>query len=412
MGRFRVAIVVAVLSAFLAAYLLRPYVHGFTFVVRASDRHGALRRIAELDARPVDVRSIDIDVTGTTSSARSMPGRLYQPRGRPKRFVLLVSGLHPAGVDEARLVALARHLAETGLAVVTPDIPALSRFEITPALTDGIEGAAVWLSRLAMEPGATTTDGRIGLMGISFSGGLAVVAAGRPSVRDRVAWVLSFGGHDDLPRVLRYLCTGIEALPPGQLGLGRPGASRAAPGSPDRVFARPPHDYAVAVVLLGVADRVVPASQVDRLREAVRRFLVLSASDRDDREAAARGFAELRDLARTLPEPAATLLRYVNDRDVVHLGVRLLPYVGAYGTAPALSPARSAKPAVPVFLLHGSDDRVIPTVEAEYLAADLRGHSPTRLLLSDLISHAEADRPFRPSDVLDLATFWGDVLAR
>jgi hypothetical protein len=35
-----------------------------------------------------------------------------------------------------------------------------------------------------------------------------------------------------------------------------------------------------------------------------------------------------------------------------------------------------------------------------------------RLLLSGLISHAEADRPVRVGDVLELASFWGDVLGR
>ena len=43
-----------------------------------------------------------------------------------------------------------------------------------------------------------------------------------------------------------------------------------------------------------------------------------------------------------------------------------------------------------MFLLHGMDDNVVPAQESEFLAADLRGHAPVRLLLSGLISHAEA----------------------
>jgi dienelactone hydrolase len=98
-------------------------------------------------------------------------------------------------------------------------------------------------------------------------------------------------------------------------------------------------------------------------------------------------------------------------RDVVHLGARLLPLIGS--TAPdGLSVSKSAKPSVPVFLLHGLEDNVIPAVESEYLAADLRGHAPVRLLLSGLISHAEADRPMHVNDVLQLAGFWGDLLSR
>ena len=113
-----------------------------------------------------------------------------------------------------------------------------------------------------------------------------------------------------------------------------------------------------------------------------------------------------------MPEPSATLLRYVNDRDVVDLGPRLLPYIGASGGDAALSLSKSPKPSPPVFLLHGTEDQVIRSVESEYLAQDVRGHAPVRLLLSGLISHAEADRPTRVSDVIQLAGFSGDLLSR
>jgi hypothetical protein len=247
------------------------------------------------------------------------------------------------------------------------------------------------------------------------------------------------GGHDDLPRVLQYLCTGIEPAPVRL----KPDATNdvrtiASPPEDDRVVSarierpmraadamsrktgfrpnqaryRKPHDYGVAVILLGVADRAVPPVQADALRGAVRRFLWASHLDRVDKPLAEREFAALREVAARLPEPSATLLRYVNDRDVLHLGERLLPYIEFYGHDPALSPSMSPKPSAPVFLLHGIDDNVIPMEESEYLADDLRGHAPTRLLLSGLISHAEADQPVHAGDVMRLASFWGDLLAR
>ena len=120
----------------------------------------------------------------------------------------------------------------------------------------------------------------------------------------------------------------------------------------------------------------------------------------------------MRALTNKLPEPSATLLRYVVDRDVVHLGPRLLPYVRFYGSDPALSVSKAPRTSVPVFLLHGTEDNVIPSIESEYLAQDLRGTAPVRLLLSGLISHAEADRPAHVSDVAALASFWGDLLSR
>lgn len=373
-------------------FIARPYSHGLSFVIRVAEMQGAARTIADLDV----MREQERDVTIPTARG-PMRARVYEPKS-PHRAALLTSGLHPSGIDEPRLVRLARQLSAGGVTIVTPDIPELSRFEITPAITDTIERAAAWL---AIESGLALNE-PVGLMGISFSGGLSIVAAGRPSLAGHIRYVFSFGGHDDLPRVLRYLCTGSEPYPAHELGI-----------QSDRPFVLAPHDYGVAVILLGAADRVVPRAQVDPLRTAVRRYLLASALDSNvDKAAAAREFESLKQLARTMPEPSATLLRYVNDRDVVHLGPRLLPFVGTSGGDAALSVSKSPKPSAPVFLLHDTEDNVIPSVESEYLAQDLRGHAPVRLLLSGLIPHAEADRPVHVGDVMQLAGFWGDLLSR
>ena len=417
MRRWSIATVVVVVTLAGGVFIARPFVHGLSFVIRAAEMDGTLRRVADLDASAEREREIAIPTPGG-----SMRGRVYEPTGTPHRAALLVSGLHPSGIDEPRLMRLARQLAADHLVVVTPDIPELSRFEITPAITDTIERTAGWL---ASESGLAP-DRTVALMGISFSGGLSLVAAGRPSLAERVAYVFSFGGHDDLPRVLRYLCTGQEPYPSHQLGIrpfdgaeGRrdPVDRRLKPdettGGTDQPFTRAPHDYGVAVILLGVAERLVPARQVEPLRAAIRQYLWASALDSGvDKPRAAAEFDAVRALTNKLPEPSATLLRYVVDRDVVHLGPRLLPYVRFYGSDPALSVSKAPRTSVPVFLLHGTEDNVIPSIESEYLAQDLRGTAPVRLLLSGLISHAEADRPAHVSDVAALASFWGDLLSR
>jgi dienelactone hydrolase len=388
----------------------RPYVHGLSFVIRAADMQGTARRLADLDAGTARERELAIP-----TARGSMRSRIYEPAGRSGRTALLVSGLHASGIDEPRLIRLARQLAANHITVVTPDIPELSRFVITPQITDTIEESARWLATESQ----LAADGRVGLMGISFSGGLSLVAAGRPSLASHVSSVFAFGGHDDLPRVLRYLCTGQEPYPQGEVRLKAAavvanGGKRVQADSGELPFTRPPHDYGVAVILLGVADRVVPRPQVEPLRETVRHYLWASALDGGvDKARADKAFASVRAEALKLPEPAKTLARYAIDRDVVHLGARLLPYVNVEGGDPALSLSKSPKPSVPVFLLHGVDDNVIPSVESEYIANDLRStRAPVRLLLSGLISHAEADRPVRVGDVLELASFWGDLLSR
>jgi dienelactone hydrolase len=232
-------------------------------------------------------------------------------------------------------------------------------------------------------------DGKIGMMGISFAGGLSIVAAGRPSIHDRVAFVLSFGGHGDLPRTLHYLATGIQ---------------------PDGSH-RPPHDYGVAIILLGVADRVVPASQAPALRMAILSFLEASRLDMVDKEQASREFTHARLLADGLPEPSRTLMAYVNNRDVNHLGPILAPHLTALGGDPALSPDHSPPPACPVYLLHGMDDNVIPSIESALLARTLRDRGVTvRFLATPIVTHASVDYSALASSAWALVRFWSAVL--
>jgi len=363
-------------GAVLAVY---PYADGLSFVIRAADMQGPLRRAADAGLAPVRESVIGIPV----GPGRSLRARVFRaPRSR--RAVLVVAGLNPAGIDEPRLVDLARQLSASRLTVVTPEIPELARFEIAPALTDDIERSAAWLaSRTDLAP-----DGRVGMIGISFSGGLSIVAAGRTSLAGKVAYVFSVGGHHDLPRVLDYLARGVR---------GR--------------HKHPPHEYGVTVLLLGLADRLVPAEQVEPLRAAVGRYLWASHLTRADRPGAEREFEALRALAAAMPEPSATLLKYVNDRDVAQLGQRLLPHIASYGSDAGLSPSRSPKPSARVFLLHGREDNVIPPAESEYLARDLEGRTSVRLLVTPVISHAEVDE-VRMIDVMRLAAFSADLLGR
>lgn len=394
-----------------ATVLVRPYLRGLSFVIRAADVQGTARRLANLVASPGQEREIMIPTTRGTTRAR-----LYLPLGSHRRAALLTSGLHPSGIDEPRLIRLARELSAAGVAIVTPDIPELSRLELAPSVTDTIEQAAVWLaSQSDLAP-----DHRVGLMGISFSGGLSVVAAGRSSLAGKLAYVFALGGHDDLPRVLRYVVTGTEPYPSGRrihltpgAGASNPANASAQPDDADAPFVRAPHALGGAVMLLTMAERLVPPAQIEPLREATRQYLLASMLDaRVDKAAADEESGKLRQLTRTMPEPSATLLRYVSEGDLAHLGARLLPFASAYGGAPALSPSKSPKPTVPVYLLHDSTDNVIPSLESEYLADELRGRAPVHLLVSGAMSRADDHGELPVSGVLQLASFWGDLLSQ
>jgi pimeloyl-ACP methyl ester carboxylesterase len=130
-----------------------------------------------------------------------------------------------------------------------------------------------------------------------------------------------------------------------------------------------------------------------------------------DKPAAAREFARARALAGALPEPARTLMDRVNARDVAYLGPLLLPHAAALGADPALSPERNPAPPIPVYLLHGADDNVVPAEESVRLAEYLRrtGGAAT-VLATPLISHADVDHPPRPLEIWRLIRFWAAPL--
>ena len=368
-----------VLALGVAGYAAADYVSAAGFVVRAAGMHGFARTLAESRRQPVSESEATIPWRNGTLDAR-----LYQPSGGSARPILLVPGVHAAGVAEPRLQGLARNFAGMGHPVLSVGLPDLAEYSITPRTTDMIEDAARWWTTKHSKDGAPRP---IGMIGISFGGGLSVVAASR---LQHVAWVLSFGGHGDLPRTLKYLCTGIQ-----------PDESK-----------RPPHDYGVVIILLGVAARLVPAEQVEPLRTAVREFLHASHLDMYDKPRAAAAFEHARALGNQLAEPARTLMGYVNTRDVAHLGPVLLPHVSVMGGDPALSPERSAPPKAPVYLLHGLDDNVIPAVESSLLAANLaRRGGATEVLLTPLITHAEVDRPPTFTEIWNLVRFWEELFS-
>ena len=380
----RLTLIFVILAAVLAiaAVAARAHRRGAAFVVIAAGMDGPARRAAEWHTTGVATMDpVPIPWRGGTLRTRA-----YQPQQRDGRGIMLVPGVHASGIDEPRLVGFARHLAALGHPVLTVELPDLMRYEITPQTTDMIEDAAGWMMRRTEYRGS---DGRVGLLGISFGGGLSIVAAGRPAVRDGVAFVLALGGHADLPRTLQYLCTGLQA----------DGATR------------PPHDYGLAIVLLGAAHRVVPPPQVAPLRAAILSFLEASRLDMIDKARAADEFARAKTLAQTLDEPAKTYMDYVNARDVTRLGPVLLPHVAALGGDPALSPARSPLPSAPLFLLHGTDDNVVPAIESTLLAQHAAAAGGrARALLTPLITHAEVDRGSTAVALWRLIDFWADVL--
>ena len=379
-GKRRLALAAA--AALLLVWLAAPTLTTALFLVDVGGFGGSWRGWI-----PVGSHALRIQDQVVATRHGPVPVRVYRPSGGPARTAVVFPGVHGGGVDEPRLVTLCGRLAATGVTVVCAPLPELREFIVTGRSTDQLEDVTRW----AAESPSVAESGRVGLVGVSFGGGLALVAAGRPGLAGRLEVVVSIGGHGDLPRVLRYLCTG--ELPDGSY--------------------REPHDYGLAVVAYAAADRLVPRDQAVPLARGIRTFLDASLDVTPGQPVAAKLLAEARAQADALPDPARRILRGVIARDRVYIGRLLEPWTEELAGDPDLSAERSPATDAPVFLLHGTTDNVIPSSETPIVGQYLQAAGAARVewLLTPLLAHARVTAPSSAHEAWRLIAFWRGVFA-
>ena len=194
------------------AFASRPAVSLLAAIDILSDQGGPLARIHP----GVKKEGVRIPVGGKTLEAdfyrRSGPGGSIKRPG-----LLLIHGLAEAGKDDPQLVRFATTMARAGFAVLVPDFIGLKSFRVR---RDSVDEAAAAFDHLAEKaPGVRPGDS--GILGISFGGGIGLLAAADAGIRERVAYVVSFGGYYDLSSVIRYHTTGRYAYGP-ERGIGNP----------------------------------------------------------------------------------------------------------------------------------------------------------------------------------------------
>lgn len=303
--------------------------------------------------------------------------RLYfradQPRGEG---IVVAHGVHYRGIDEARLVPFARGLAESGLSVLTPELTDLADYRITSSGVGVIRDAVRYL---AADREHVSSE-RVGLLGVSFAGGLSLVAAEEPATAERLSFVTSVGGHHDLRHVLHFLIHDEIVTPHGIMPLKA-------------------HEYGLVVLLYGNLEQFVPASDVAVMRSGLKAWL------QEDRKAA-------RELAKARATPEANRLWELLEAGKLQtLAPRLDALLEAQqAQLTASSPAgRLAAMSVPVYLLHGAHDNVIPPSETDAAALEL-GTARHLALVSPLIEHVEVSKSAGLGDQLALVSFMAQLL--
>lgn len=260
---------------------------------------------------------------------------------RPAGAMLLVFGVNNLGRNHPAIERVAEALARTGVVVLVPDSRTLLEGRLEVGEIDGVVDA---FQLLAARPEVDRE--RIGIVGFSVGGSLALLAAGRDPIAEQVRWVNAFGAYADAESYL---------------------ASVAA------------HAY------IGPDGEVVPWTPTPLAREVFLRFMLSQVHNEADRRLLDEAFAEPI-LGGTRPPPAASDVRErlatdsgraVHDLlsartlEAARAGIAALPNQ-SQAFLDAISPARHLTGLrADVYLMHEREDHHVPFVESRSVAAAL-----------------------------------------
>ncbi|HEV7969208.1 MAG TPA: alpha/beta fold hydrolase [Candidatus Acidoferrales bacterium] len=314
------------------------------------------------------------DVTLSTTDG-PVRARLYAPRGvaHPEGMVL-VHGIHHLGIDEPRLMNFARAAASNGFSVLTPEIAALADYHVDGASIGAIGESTAWLQqRLGTGP--------VTVVGVSFAGGLSLLAATDPRYAPHIRALVLMGAYDSLGRVVRFLATSQAEFPDGRM---EPYAA---------------HDYGAAVFVYSHLDHFFPTGDLAVAHDALRDWLW-------ERPADAQAL-----LPRLGPASRATM-EILLARQIDRLRPKLLDAIQADDSQlSAISPeGKLAALHAPVFLLHGATDDIIPSTETLWLANEVPKPYLRAALITPAFSHVDPDKHALWTDQLRLVEFLAGVL--
>ena len=308
--------------------------------------------IASYDTHPVDSRDQPFDFKG-----KPTPARMYSPRGIGfAPGIVVVHGMHELGINEPRLVSFARSLAASGFVVFTPQVQGLAEYRVEAESAEVIGAAAQFFAQQLEVP-------KVGVLGISFSGGLALLAATDAQYGNSIAWIAAVGGHYDLAHVLRFYGTGEAERPDGSF---------------EHLT---PHEYGPLIVVLDRPGDFFPAQDVPKATDAIK--LVLA--DQGIKSEA---------LTAQMSPAGQEIMQRIYHKQLDSFRQAILSEVERdREQLAAASPAgRLAFLHAPVLLLHGSDDSIIPPTELLWLKQRVPQEYLVDALISPALAHVDVGR--------------------
>jgi len=328
--------------------IAQDYLRAASLLQRISDP-STTGWIASYDVHPVDVHDATFDFRG-----QPIPARIYLPRGVGfAPGIVVVHGMHELGINEPRLVNFARSLAAGGFFVMTPLVPGIADYRVQGESADLIGTAAQTFAQQLSVP-------KVGILAISFSGGLSLLAASDPQYASSIAWVASVGGYYDLSHVLRFFATG-EAIRPD--------------GSVEHLA---PHEYGPLIVMYDEPQDFFSTQDAPIAHNALK---VLLSGNGKASEA----------LTKTMTPADQQIMQNIYHKQRASLAPAILNEIDKRREElAAASPAGHLRfLPMPVLLLHGSDDSIIPPAEMLWLERDIPKDNLIATLISPAIGHVD-----------------------
>ncbi len=303
-----------------------------------------------------------------------MKARLYTPVRHPHApGIVVFHGVHYLGMNEPRLMGFARAMASCGLQVLTPELPDIKDYRVSESSIGVIGSSTKWFAERQGRP--------VAVMGLSFSGGLSLVAAANPAYRPSMKLVFAVGSQGSMGRVASYYRTGQAARPDGTVEL------------------LPAHEYGPLVLEYEHVEEFVPAPDVSAIRSVLRTHLYedKDAEIKAMQELSPRQQAEAAELMDAGSDAVRTLLKTSELRHRKELA--------------GLSPeSELGKLTVPVYLLHGEADNIIPAAEMLWIESELQATTLQAGLVSPVLSHIDMQKAPSAWDEWKLVHFMAMVL--
>jgi pimeloyl-ACP methyl ester carboxylesterase len=314
------------------------------------------------------------DVTIDTKDG-PVPGRLYLPAGVAKPHgIVVLPGIHHLGIHDPRFVSFSQALAASGFAVLTPVLASFADYHVDAASIPTIGASPIWLEQ-------RLGSGPVTVIALSFSGGLALLAACDPQYAPHMRALVLFGGYENLERVSRFLATGQEEFPDG------------------RVIPAPGHDYGASVFIYAHLSQFFDAQDTSAAHEALKYWLWEEPEN-------AKPWLD------KLSPPARRLLDALMSRRIDLVRPQLLAAIHADAAElDSLSPhGQIAKLRIPVFILHGATDTVIPPAESLWLEKEVPRRDVRAVLITPAFTHVDLQHKASWVDQLRLVDFIAAVL--